>query len=305
MYRSFLKSSPAVLFVMISLQALQVAYSRRNKDYLLPAVQLHPSVERPFVFLHQRKCGGTSIRAAIYRGAVELGLEAASFVPCINPRECKYFEPDLAASTASAIFACHCNWYTVIPKDRDFACLSTFRHPVSRAVSCLYFRFPDRFRPEILASMSTTQFRALLVNTFHGNNATCSNEVLHILSGKYNPLELDVLLENPVSANVVIQEAILNMQRCTVLISSAGSAATLTELNSWNARVLNHWHPWIGPVGRLNENSHPDIPTHLISVVHELNWPEMQVYNAAMLRYKEQQKMLQEHDATSVSEHLA
>ena len=304
MYRSSWKPSAAVLLVLISLQAPQVADSKRIKDYLLPAVQLHPTVEMPFVFLHQRKCGGTSIRAAVYTGAVELGLEAASFVPCINAH-CVHFKPDLAASTAFAIFACHCNWYTVIPKDRDYACMSTFRHPVSRAVSCLYFRFPDRFRPEILANISTTEFRAMLMNTFHDMNATCSNEVLHILSGKYNPIELDGLLENPVSANALIQEAILNMQRCTVLISSDGSEASRTELNSWNARVLKHWHPWIGEVGRLNENLHSDIPTHLISVIHELNWPEMQVYNAAMQRYKEQQRMLQELDAISVSEHLA
>ena len=294
----------ALLLALILLPVPRKAECKRS-DYLFPAVQLHPTVDRPFVFLHQRKCGGMSVRVAEYMSGLKLGLEAASFVPCFNPM-CKITQPDLASIEASAILACHCNWYTVIPRVKGFACLSSFRHPVSRAVSCLFYKFPRQVRPEMLANMSTTQFRALLKNTLHDDNATCNNEALHMFSSSYKFSELDHLVRNPAAANMLIQEAVLNMQRCTVLVvSDSGSAARQSELTSWNARILQHWFPWIGDIGKLNVNSHPDIPTHLVPVIYELNWPEMQVYNAALQRYKEQQELLHEIDGISVSEHLA
>ena len=107
----------ALLLAWISLPFPQVADCKKS-DYLFPAVQVHPTVERPFVFLHQRKCGGMSVRVAAYMSGLKMGLEAASFVPCFNPM-CKTQQPDLASIQASAILACHCNWYTVIPRVKN------------------------------------------------------------------------------------------------------------------------------------------------------------------------------------------
>lgn len=53
------------------------------KTGALRQVQLEPSVNRPFIFIHQRKCGGTSVRDAVFRGAAALGLKTdTSFIPC-------------------------------------------------------------------------------------------------------------------------------------------------------------------------------------------------------------------------------
>ena len=153
--------------------------------------------------------------------------------------------------------------------------------------------------------MSTTQFKALLKNTLFDNNATCNNEALHMFSSSYNFSELDHLVGNPAAANTLIQEAVLNMQRCTVLVvSDSGSAARQSELSSWNARILQHWFPWIGDIGKLNVNSHLTSP-HTSFLSSTSYWPEMQVHNAALQRYKEQQELFREIDGISVSEHLA
>ena len=133
--------------------------------------------------------------------------------------------------------------------------------------------------------MSTAQFKAVLINTFHDYNASCNNEALHMLSGNYIPTELQTLVQSPATADALVKEAVANMRRCVVLISSDDSTARSTY-NSWNARMLHHWFPWIGVVGRLNSNPHPNIPAHLISVIHELNWPEIQVYTAALEQFK-------------------
>ena len=69
-----------------------------------------------------------------------------------------------------------------------------------------------------------------------------------------------------------------------------------TDLGAWNARMLTHFFPWLQPsppeVGRKMVNPHTQLPAHLMSVVYELNWPDMLVYQAALRQYRAQQRVL-------------
>ena len=194
---------------------------------------------------------------------------------------------------------CHFNWYTVVPDDRDFACLTTFRHPVSRVNSCLSYLFPGQRQPvDLVASMTREEFRQLLLFTHHLFNASCNNEALYMLSGVKHAATLDLLAHSFHAAEGAILQAISNAARCTVLMndepSEPGASGDHGDLSAWNARMLRHWFPWVGDMRQLNGNVHPRIPAHLVPVIHELNWPEVQVYTAALQQYKLQQQALEE-----------
>ena len=264
----------------------------------LPEVQLKPSVERPFIYIHQRKCGGSSVRDAIFSGAAALGLNDSIFIPCYQDVPCLTSEPDPAIQSTRAVFAGHFNWYTVVPDHSDFACLTTFRHPVNRVNSCVsMLRHFMRKPVDLVTNMTGEQFRQLLIGTHHGN-ASCNNEALFMLSGVPHAATLDFLAHSFYAAEGVIQQAIRNMARCTVLMSDEtsvpGAPNPHSNLSAWNARMMRHWFPWVGSTPQLNVNVHPRIPARLVPLIHELNWPEMQVYTAALRQYRLQQQALAE-----------
>ena len=123
-------------------------------------------MDKPFVYIHQRKCGGSSVREAIFRGSLALGLNLTSFISCYFNVSCWTFDPNSAVKGAYAIYAGHFNWYTVVPDDRDFACLTTFRHPVSRVNSYISYLWPETRQPvNKLANMTREEFRNFLLHT--------------------------------------------------------------------------------------------------------------------------------------------
>ena len=206
---------------------------------------------------------------------------------------CHTFDPDPERpKSLYSLYAGHFNWYSVVPEGRDFACLTNFRHPVERVVSCLYYRFPERMRNVSLTSMSTVAFRSMLLNTLHDNDASCNNEGLFLLSRTANTTKLDALARDVEGANIAVKEASHNLKKCVILLSSSSDPTGVTGPRSWNARVLAHWFPWIGEVGWYNANPHPTLPAHLASVVYELNWPELQLYHAALQQFRDQQGVL-------------
>lgn len=96
--------------------------------------------------------------------------------------------------------------------------------------------------------------------------------------------ELDALVHRIAEANLVVKEATGNLKKCIILLRGSGSE--VPGLRAWNARVLDHWFPWLGEVGWHSVNPHPALPAHLTSVVLELNWPELQLYNAALEQFR-------------------
>ena len=261
----------------------------------LPDVQEKPTIDRPFIYIHQRKCGGSSMRDAVFAGATALGLNDSTFIPCYQGVRCLTSEPDPATVSTRTVLAGHFNWYSVVPGDRDYACLTTFRHPVSRVDSCISMvRHFMRKPVDLVANMTGEQFRQLLRTTHHGN-ASCNNEALYMLSGVEHAATLDFLAHSFHAAEPQIVQAISNMAKCTVLMidePSVPGAASHSNLSAWNARMMRHWFPWVKDVPHLHVNVHARIPAHLVPIVYEINWPEMKVYTAALRQYKAQQQAL-------------
>lgn len=160
-------------------------------------------------------------------------------MPCLTS------EPNPATKNTQAVLADHFNWYTVVPNDRDFACLTTFRHPVSRINSCLSFVFPGTRRPyDLVANMTREQFKQLLLHTHHEFDASCNNEALYMLSGVKHAATLDFLAHSFPAAEGAILQAISNLAKCTVLLvdepSVPGAYGHHGNLSAWNARIMRH-----------------------------------------------------------------
>lgn len=118
----------------------------------LPRRNANLSVDAPLFFFHQRKTGGSSMRAAIVDAAD--ALELPSFVPCFHGVPCDTYH---IGNKTAAIYAGHFYW----GEQRELArrakfqsagahwrnpqfnasCLTMFRDPISRLESCYYFRF--------------------------------------------------------------------------------------------------------------------------------------------------------------------
>ena len=113
---------------------------------------------------------------------------------------------------------------------------------------------------------------------------SCNNEALYMLSGIRHAAALDFMAHSFHAAQSAVLQAISNAAKCIVLIVNAPSApgaSRVHDLSELNARILRHWYPWMRDMRQVNVNKHPRIPAHLVPVIHELNWPEMQVHSRA------------------------
>ena len=135
-----------------------------------------PSIERPFVFFHNRKCGGTTLRAAISTAARRHNMTNNTlWIPCHDGVKCDNFD-NIPSESYRSIYASHINYedvvrarrrvnYTKIARKKDFigqmilssgrnatyynlnnhhqhfSCLTNIRDTVSRVVSCYNYRF--------------------------------------------------------------------------------------------------------------------------------------------------------------------
>ena len=164
---------------------------------------------------------------------------------------------------------------------------------MERATSCLYFRFPEKLRGLPLRNMSPEMFRSLLLDTYHESNSSCNNEAVLMLSRVADARRFEGLMRHRDAAIKVVKEAIANAKKCVVLVHGDDTSPdATTDFGAWNARMLAHFFPWLPEVGRKMVNPHTQLPAHLISVVYELNWPEVLVYQAAVRQYRAQQRVL-------------
>ena len=99
----------------------------------------------PFIFFHQRKAGGTSIRHGLMMDANYTQL--SHYIICYSTTNCDDYH---LPKKKFAIYAGHFQWNSLMELNRlhvnkvlNFSCTTNFREPISRIKSCLYFRFLD------------------------------------------------------------------------------------------------------------------------------------------------------------------
>lgn len=161
-----------------------------------------PRASRPWVFFHQRKAGGSSVRKAVAAAAKRAGL--ARWIPCFDGVDCATFAAptEIGALGKATVLGGHLRWPTVVqslyinatrrptldhPRPA-FDCYTGFREPVSRVVSCWNYRFRQRggklFRGDAwdLAALPLSNASSYLRfgESIYGEG--CNNEGLRVLS---------------------------------------------------------------------------------------------------------------------------
>ena len=153
------------------LEDITTQYMETDVESIYSAVN-NISLDHPFIFFHQRKAGGQSLRGTLVDAAKK--MHAPYFLPCFNKVHCDtYHWPD---GERYAIYGGHIQWgtqkmiveisnqkYSPMKSEQvrsqqrqdlqmerssrhsrkalDFSCITNIREPVSRIVSCIYFRF--------------------------------------------------------------------------------------------------------------------------------------------------------------------
>lgn len=160
------------------------------------------SVDRPFVFFHQRKAGGTSLRTTLGNAAKKLKWSS-----CISGGgSCGNSVYGVPVNESFVLYAGHFNWQwsvDALPKQvhqggskllhhkcptNEFSCLTNFREPIARTESCIYERFTPVFRKlkvKCINDIDIDRFADLLINFRHkhgDNDFGCLNEPFRIFA---------------------------------------------------------------------------------------------------------------------------
>lgn len=153
------------------------------------------NVSHPFIFFHQRKAGGTSIRYTLFHTAKKLELH--TFIPCFSAPCDTYVFPH--HSNKTAIFAGHflygeqhelARWGA--SREFNFSCTTNFRAPVDRIVSCIYFRFRVLLNGTCLSKLSSAALKDFMFKRDSFGDS-CLNEPFYIMSGFRDRSYLDTL----------------------------------------------------------------------------------------------------------------
>lgn len=258
--------------------------SKRDRRWRLDDV---PTDRQPFVYIHQRKTGGTSMRQIIHQSARQAQVPAESiWIPC-NTGNCDDYIPPLRAGVA--VYGAHMPWgstsWAVNRRSgsrltdaqdeidrgrRDVKCASMFRNPIERWGSCQIFRFggdqlrrrlpdddPEGDRTAAGAQRLKAFRRALYRPDMFGGG--CNNEIVRVFSSLYNENDINRLDQMPSESSSPGRE----LERAGVVSLTARHIAqcgvvTLLQYPHLNRLILAHYHPWIrySPSVRLNASRH-------------------------------------------------
>eukprot|EP00439_Symbiodinium_sp_Y106_P084631 s744_g26.t1 len=137
-------------------------------------------MNRPLIFMHQAKSGGTSLRELLYNASMRKGWKP--YIQCYGAVGCQDFQ---APKTKAAVYAGHFCWDEFAQNlhrrgVNEFSCVTNFRKPFYRILSCYSYRAVGvrKDAPECMAKLSPDQLRDVLLQV------GCVNEPFRRLSGE-------------------------------------------------------------------------------------------------------------------------
>lgn len=210
-----------------------------------------PEADSPFVFFHQRKTGGTWLRAAIYNSAIAQNITRVEMVvPCFGGTHCDTYSLDTVWQRCSRIkvVAMHA-YYGHVDRylhrkspNAKSTCLTVFREPVDRILSCLSYR-------RLAQDLNTMTDEELLTTLRNGRDEYgngCLNEPQRIFSGIADEDDL----VDPSLSRLLVSLTLHHLRACKVFFFGP----TLSE-------DLGNSFPWIRfPRDRLQANEKPHSP---------------------------------------------
>jgi len=296
-----------------------------------------PTGKRPFIFFHQRKAGGSSVRAMLEKAANQNKLNF--WIPCHGGVSCEDTEIPLTLPQKS-IYAGHIEWSsftkhmarltnsraTLNPTQQQFECLTIFREPVSRVQSCWNFRFLKVGRARgarPFAQYTVDELKNILPRAESIQAEGCNNEPMRLFSDLSSAdTKINTLTTGPISGDVgttdhaydeegwdldtnfILNNTVRHMQHCVIGIS---------ERCEDTRRVIQFFFPWFTSFscevysnrGKFSADDNLLTPG-VISEVKRQNALEIILYNIANLTLDVQLQAIQEiEEAARVKQGLA
>jgi hypothetical protein len=288
-----------------------------------PPPQTILDARHPFIFYHQRKAGGSTLRSLIHKASVSIGVPSHEvLIPC-KTHKCTMWSWDHKALNLSVVaghFSVASVWHTYKWGQTDRSnvrCLTNMRDPLERTVSCLFYRFPN-LRHEVERGLTPGRLEVFLQN-YSSYGFGCNNEAIRMMSGFAVEEVINSLAfyPDPAFVSQLVNRTVTELTRCSiVMLKPPLSFLRGTDANIATTAVLLHWFPWMAK--HIKEKSVPrssrqqnGLMTYSYPFGHELrrnytafederftrlilryNNPDVLVYRKALDIYKKQLQYL-------------
>ena len=256
-----------------------------------------PNSSSPFVFFHQRKCGGTSLRELLANSSKLAGLPYS--IPCHNlPCNDAHLRDIPWAHRDRSVFGSHYSWQGVknmlyfkanknnfsdSPRHGHFSCVTNIRNPLSRVESCWQWRMPG-----LLASNDTAVWAAQLRKGRSKFAEGCNNEPMRVFwSGGGAEDRVNALTSADPDAPMVLRETLSHLSHCVIFSH---------ERCEESLQLLGYFHPWlhVDCSTRLQQNTQKRgrFTEQQLQVVREQNELEIMVHGYAERLFDAQLEMI-------------
>ncbi|CAK0894791.1 unnamed protein product [Prorocentrum cordatum] len=206
----------------------------------LPPKVANISVERPLVFIHQRKAGGISLRSILFSQAKRLHLPFN--IKCFS-EPCESYS---YGTSKVAVYGGHVDWLELsrtfarqgqftskdVWKDgvQQFSCITNFRDPLSRIQSCYYYRFKKFGAPDCLAAVKPEDMKQFFRQGRSEYGLGCLNEPFRMLSGLVDEALFNDDTDDQ-EWDYVFNSTLANLAHCVPIILE--NCSTLDVAVSW------------------------------------------------------------------------
>eukprot|EP01102_Stenamoeba_stenopodia_P022223 TRINITY_DN9185_c0_g1_i1.p1 TRINITY_DN9185_c0_g1~~TRINITY_DN9185_c0_g1_i1.p1 ORF type:complete len:415 (+),score=37.97 TRINITY_DN9185_c0_g1_i1:238-1482(+) len=241
-----------------------------------------------FSFVHLRKAGGLSIRYSLlpyFKGKGENQTTTVFIFACEFFMRCSTYTVDqyLGRVVSSALpvrIVGHFSYSEVqkVTKLRNHTadCLTQLRHPLSRTLSCFYYRTTEQKKPKNITDFTPETFRMFMSMYTDMYGHGCNNEILRMFTPEKNETILNDSGFNLTRTRELVEVAKQNIAQCVVF---------LLETPEENRVISKEWMPEISEfvmetklnVQKYKEDTHK-IPQAFLDVLLDLNKADMELY---------------------------
>lgn len=286
-----------------------------------------PVINRPFVFFHSRKAGGTSLRKIISTNAKTLGINDV-WIPCYGTGCVPYSKPP--RDKALNIYASHVPFVEILtlmrekPKNTSlkrtggrlrnyqnifyntidestplFDCLTNVRPTVERVISCWDFRFPNKGGNEFVpfaAQLAPEDWDSLLPNMYDQFANGCNNEYGRIFGdiGAVDEVQINTMSVDDPNFLPEFKKVTSRMSKCVLV--------RFDRCEDSNDMV-SYFFPWLTPfnlcsthVNSMKKKRTVDSDSYKIIIKH--NFLDEMVFQFAESLFEEQLKIARNGNAS-------
>ena len=232
------------------------------------------SENRPLVFMHQHRAGGTTLRKLLYNETEKLKMKA--HILCSGGVSCRAFKNNVSDA---AVYGGEFCWREMMTSlsGKHVSCVTNFREPVARITSCYMQRLvaKKKVAPFCMAKLDTKKLKTLLVN--YG----CVNEPFRRLGQCGVQTHADATDRK--ARMQIWNNTLQNLASCVPILVDKQETVT-AAVKHFPQFKQAFWHM---KKEKLNGNSYPkdcEIPDTHLAVIKELAAQETLLYEAAKKR---------------------